>query len=73
MPAVGMIGAATTMLTRKAARRAMHRKSGESRLPRKAREKRGFKTMLLLAVAAGVILALADVLLEQRKHATRQE
>lgn len=73
MAAVGMIGTATTMLTRRAARKAMHRKGGEPRLPRAAREKRGFGTMLLLAVAAGVLLAVADVVLEQRKHALQKK
>jgi hypothetical protein len=68
---LGMVGTATTMLTRKATRRAMHNRDGAPRLPRAARDNTGFGMMLLLAVAAGALLAVADVLLEQRKTATR--
>lgn len=68
---MGMLGSATTMLTRRAARRAMHRRDGAPRMPRAARQNPGFGMMLLLAAAAGAMLAIADVLLEQRKSATR--
>ncbi len=68
---MGMLGSATTMLARRATRRAMHRRDGQSRLPRAARKNNGFGTILLLAVAAGAMLAIADVLQEQRKHASR--
>lgn len=64
----GLVGGAATMLTRRAARRALHRRTGEPRLPHAARNRDGFGTMLVWAVAAGVILALADVLLEQRSR-----
>jgi hypothetical protein len=64
----GMVGAATTMLTRKMARRAMHSPRGTPRLPRAARRNRSFAMMVALAAAAGALLAIGDVLQEQRKH-----
>ena len=67
----GLIGSATTMLARTATRRAMHRRDGDPRLPRAARQSPGFGMMLLLAAAAGAMLALGDVLLEQRKNTAR--
>jgi hypothetical protein len=67
----GMLGAATTMLARRATRRAMHDRRGEPRLPRRTRTSDGVGTMLLLAAAAGALLALGDVLLEQRKQVTQ--
>jgi hypothetical protein len=67
----GMAGGATTMLARTATRRAMHGQSGAPRLPQAAHRNKTFGMMLLLAAAAGVMLALADVLQEQRKHVTR--
>ena len=68
---LGMVASAATMVTRKATRSAMHRRTGEPRLPRVARRHRGLAMILLLAVGAGAMLAMADVLQEQRKHATR--
>jgi len=65
-----MVGAAMTMLARWATRRAMHEQSGAPRLPRAARRNRTFGMMLLLAGAAGALLALGDVLQEQRRHVT---
>jgi hypothetical protein len=64
----GVAGAATTMLARKVTRRAMHKPGGVPRLPRAARRNYSFGMMLLLAGAAGVLLALGDVVQEQRKH-----
>ena len=69
----GLVGGAATMLTRRATRRALHRRTGEPRLPDATRRREGFRTMIAWAIAAGVILALADVLIEQRLHATRRE
>jgi hypothetical protein len=66
----GLIGAGTTMLVRNMTRRAMHDRRGDSRLPDAARRDISFRTMLLLAAAAGVMLALGDVLHEQRQHVT---
>jgi hypothetical protein len=66
-----MIGAATTMLARAATRRAMHDAGGAPRLPRAAQKNTGFGMMLLLAATAGALLALGDVLQEQRKHVTQ--
>jgi hypothetical protein len=68
----GLVGGAATMLTRRATRRALYRRTGEPRLPPAARRREGFGAMLAWAVAAGVILALADVLLEQRSHMSRR-
>lgn len=68
---IGLISSATTMVARKATRRAMHKRDGEPRLPRAARENNGWLMILALAVATGAALAIADVLLEQRKHASR--
>jgi hypothetical protein len=66
---LGLIGAATTMLARTATRKAMHTRHGAARLPRAVRRSDGFGTMLLLALAAGAMLALGDVLQEQRTRA----
>jgi hypothetical protein len=64
----GTVGAATTMVARTATRRAMHDEHGSPRLPRAARRDLSFSMMVLLAGAAGVILALGDVLQERRKQ-----
>jgi hypothetical protein len=65
---MGVLGGATTMLARRATRRAMHHADGAPKLPLSTRRKRGLGAVLLWAAAAGVILALADVLMEQRKY-----
>jgi hypothetical protein len=62
----GLLGAATTKASRSATRRALHR-DGSPRLPRRARRKNGLATALMWAAAAGVILAVSDLLQEQRK------
>jgi hypothetical protein len=67
----GLIGAATTRLSRMATRRAMHQSSGAPRLPRAARSNNGVGMLLLLAAAAGAMLALGDVLQEQRRQVGR--
>ena len=67
----GLIGAATTKLSRSAPRRAMRQRRGAPRLPRAARRSRGFGMMLLLAAAAGAMLAIGDLLQEQRRHVAR--
>lgn len=64
----GLIGSATTMMTRRATRKAMHRDDGAPRLPRAARHNTGFVMFLALAAAAGVVFAIADILQEQRKR-----
>jgi len=64
----GIAGAATTMVARAAVRRALHDRRGAPRLPRAARRDLRFSTMVMLAGAAGVALALGDVLQEQRKQ-----
>jgi len=67
----GLVGAATTMLARRATRRAMHEPSGAPRLPRAARKSNSFGMMLVFAAAAGAMLALGDILQEQRKHVSQ--
>jgi hypothetical protein len=69
----GIVGSATTMLTRRATRKAMHTKDGSPRLPHTARRTNGFAMFLVLAAAAGVMFALADVLQEQRRRTARAE
>ncbi|MGE3508116.1 MAG: hypothetical protein AB7N65_04460 [Vicinamibacterales bacterium] len=66
----GMIGAATTVIARAVTRKMMHTQSGVRRLPRRARKSTSFTTMVLLAAATGALLALGDVLQEQRKQIT---
>lgn len=68
---IGMVASATTMLSRAVTRRAMHGRDGAPRLPRAARQRNGFGTILLLAVAAGAVLAFADLLKEQRTRAAK--
>ncbi len=68
--ALGLAGTATTMLTRRAARKAMYTRTGTPRLPRAARDSDSFLAILLLAAAAGAVLAIADVLQERRKEAS---
>ena len=67
----GLIGAATTKLSRMATRRAMHTSSGAPRLPRAAQRNNGFGMLLLLAAATGAMLAFGDVLQERRKQVAR--
>lgn len=67
----GLIGAATTKLARTATRKAMHRRSGAPRLPDATRRSNGLGMLLVLAAAAGAILALGDVVQEQRKQVAR--
>jgi hypothetical protein len=62
-----VMGVTTTMAVRKMANLAMRDSSGEPKLSRLTRRNRSFGVMVALAVAAGVLLALADVLNEQRK------
>jgi hypothetical protein len=65
---MGLVGGATTMLVRRAAKGAMRDRGGRPRVPRNARRRRGFGPMLAWAAAAGLIFAMADVLQEQRKY-----
>lgn len=64
--AAGALGGATTMLMRTATRKAMHGRGGAPRLPAGMRRRRGIGAVLAWAAAAGVLLALADLLVEQR-------
>lgn len=63
----GLVGSGTTMAVRRAARKMMHADNGRPRLPQAAR-RHDLATFLAVAGVTGVILALADVLQEQRKR-----
>ena len=69
---LGLIGAATTMVVRRVMRRTLHRDSGEPKLPRAVRRSSSVRSVLLLAGAAGALLAIGDVLQEQRKLVTQR-
>jgi len=66
--ALGLVGAAVTMLARKATRRAMHDESGAPKLMRAARRSNSVTMLLIVAAASGALLALTEVLQEQRRH-----
>ena len=66
--ALGVVGAAVTMFARSATRRAMHDERGAPKLARAARRTDSVTMMLIVAAATGALLALAEVLQEQRKY-----
>jgi hypothetical protein len=66
----GLLGAATTKATRRAAGRALHNDRGQPRLPHAARRGRGLRTALVLAAGTGLVLAVSDLLKEQRGEVT---
>lgn len=70
MIASGILAGTTTKLARTVARRAMHDRGGAPRVPGRVRYRNGIGVMLAWAAAVGVMLALADVLREQRKVST---
>ena len=65
---LGMVGSAVTMLARNATRRAMHDETGAPKLPRAARRSDSVTMLLIVAAASGALLALAEVLQEQRRN-----
>jgi hypothetical protein len=65
-----MLGAAVTMLARNATRRAMHDRSGLPKLPRATRRSTSVTMLLVVAAASGALLAVSDLLQEQRRHLT---
>jgi hypothetical protein len=67
---LGLVGAAVTMLARKATRRAMYDERGEPKLPRAARKANSMTMLLIVAAATGAALALGDVLQHQRRELT---
>ena len=71
--AAGILAGSTTKLTRAVTRRAMRDANGTPRVPAAARRRSGVGTMLLWAVAVGVLLAVADILREQREAATPEQ
>ena len=64
----GLVGVATTMATRKVAKRAMHDDNGEPKLSLAARRNSSVGLMFALAAVSGVLLAFSDVLQEHRKQ-----
>lgn len=66
-------GGLTSGVVRRATRRAMHTEYGAPRLPPAARKRRGFGNAMMWAAGTGAMLALADVLKEQRKDTLRKE
>jgi len=62
----GLVGAATTMLARRLTRRTLYHGS-RPRLPDAARRANGVGGLLMVAAAAGAMLAVADVLQDQRR------
>jgi hypothetical protein len=65
---LGVVGAAITVLARKVTRRAMHDASGTPKLLGVARNSNSVMMLLLVAAASGALLALGEVLQEQRRH-----
>jgi hypothetical protein len=64
--ATGLVGFAATALTRAVSRRALYATTTSGALPPRFRYRRGFWPMIGWAAAAGVLLALTDVVREQR-------
>jgi hypothetical protein len=69
---LGLVGAATTVIVRRLTRRTMHERTGHPKLPQVLRRSHGVGTMLMLAGTAGALLALGDVLQEQRKQVVQR-
>lgn len=63
----GLAAATASKVARRGTRSAMHTDYGSVRLPRRVRAKNGLGTVLMFAVGTGVVLALADVLKEQKQ------
>ncbi len=67
----GAFSAAVTMLTRKVANTVMHDAYGRPVLARITERNGSFAVMMALAMSAGVVLALSDVLRENRQQAAQ--
>ena len=65
----GTLGGALTVLTRKMTNAALHDADGTPALARVTQRNGSVAMMLTLAVLSGVVLALGDVLKENRQHA----
>lgn len=65
----GLLGGATTIVARSAARRFLQARAGSRLLPGITTPQRGLAAMLLWSAAAGVLLAAADLVNEQRRRA----
>src|SRR3954469_2608793 len=66
----GLIAAGTTMAVRQLRRRILHNTSGKRRLPRTLKYRQSLGAAMGWAAVIGVLLALTDVLREQRKMST---
>ncbi len=65
----GLAGMTATKVARAGTRRAMHTRYGDPRLPQRVKARSGFSNVLMLAAGAGIVLAVADVLKEQKQIA----
>jgi hypothetical protein len=66
-----VVGTAAAKMTRRYVRQRLHTRSGATRMPRRARDKRGLSTALAWAIGTGALLGIADVLSEQGTDAAR--
>jgi len=67
----GMVGAGTTMLARRVVRQLLYR-GRKPRLPRAARQSRSVAGLLMFAASSGAVLAIADMLQDQRSHVAKR-
>ena len=64
-----VLGTAASTAARRVTRRAMHDRSGTTRLPRKVRRKGGLAVGLAWVAGAAAAMAIADVMAEQARQA----
>ena len=67
----GMVGAGTTMVARRLVRQLLYQ-GHTPRLPRAARRTGSFAGLVAFAAATGAILAIADMLQDERKHVVQR-
>lgn len=63
----GLAGAAATRVARRMTSRALRDREGIPKLPQTVTRLTGLRMVVALALATGVVLALVDLLKEQRK------
>jgi len=63
----GVLGGTTTTVVRSVTWRALHDDAGRPRLPFNTRHRRGLGVVLTWAAVVGVLLAVSDILIEQRR------
>src|SRR3954470_7650563 len=66
----GLLAGATTMAVRRVGRRMLHTPRGRRRLPRTLKYRQSLGAAIGWAAAIGLLLAITDVLVEQRKMST---